>query len=410
MTDQVLLDGLPRIDLADLIEGLKEKDRRCLSEVIEAYQEKFLDELCGLKYKPEPNSVYRRAGSNRRPKTIVTPLGVVRFKTWKVKNHVTGEVFTPLLYILQVQRRKYTRPVKAQCAELTSKLSYGDAREEYHRLTGVLIPKSTIHGFTQEIAPGMLEAQLNMQPQPQGLVIMADETEVRAIKTGQQNQVRIALSVRDGSKRLLNLTVNKPYQPMPRRSILVSDGEPDLKHQDPQLHQLCILHAIKRLTYTLWRERASKEEREHLKSELERILYTLINSTRTHASDGDHQALRRRIESTLNQLSNLAVTLKRQGYREASQFIIRNSKLLVTFAELALKGIRIPYTTNQIERLMGEIAKRCKHQWAHWSCEGLKNTLTFILIHYTNPTLYEEYWKTYIHQCPIKTTILTTQI
>jgi transposase-like protein len=239
---------------------------------------------------------------------------------------------------------------------------------------------------------------------------MADETEVRAIKTGQQNQVRIALSVRDGSKRLLNLTVNKPYRPMPRRSILVSDGEPDLKHQDPQLHQLCILHAIKRLTYTLWRERASKEEREHLKSELERILYTLINSTRTHASDGDHQALRRRIESTLNQLSNLAVTLKRQGYREASQFIIRNSKLLVTFAELALKGIRIPYTTNQIERLMGEIAKRCKHQWAHWSCEGLKNTLTFILIHYTNPTLYEEYWKTYIHQCPIKTTILTTQI
>jgi len=74
------VDELPRIDLADLIEGLKEKDRRCLSEAIEAYQEKLLDELCGLKYKPKPNGIYRRAGSNRRPKTIVTPLGVVRFK------------------------------------------------------------------------------------------------------------------------------------------------------------------------------------------------------------------------------------------------------------------------------------------------------------------------------------------
>jgi hypothetical protein len=208
----------------------------------------------------------------------------------------------------------------------------------------------------------MLEAQLNTQPQPQGLVVMADGTEVRAIKTGQHNQVRVALSVRDGSKELLNLTVNEPYPPMPRGSILVSDGEPDLKHQEPETHQLCILHAIKRLMYTLWRERASKEEREHLKAELEHIIYTLINSTRKHANDGDHQALRRRIESTLRELSNLAVTMKRQGYREASQFIARNSKLLVTFAELALKGIRIPYTTNRIERLMGEIAKRCKHR------------------------------------------------
>jgi hypothetical protein len=404
------VDELPSIDLADLIEGLKEKNRRFLTEAIETYQEKLLDRLCGLKHNPKPNSVYRRAGSGRRLKTIVTPLGVVRFKTWRVKNQATGETFTPILYILQVLGRKYTRPVKAQCAELTSKLSYGDTREEYHRLTGVLIPKSTIHGFTQEIAPAMLEAQLSAEPQPQGLVIMADGTEVRDVKTGQHNQVRVALSVGDGLKRLLNLAVNESYPPMPKGSILVSDGEPDLKHQEPEMHQLCILHAIKRLMYALWRERASKEEREHLKAELERILYTLINSTNRHANDGDHQALRRRIESTHRELSNLAVTLKRQGYNEASQFITRNSKLLVTFAELSLKGIRIPYTTNQIERLMGEIAKRCKHRWAHWSTEGLRNTLTFILIHYTNPTLYEEYWQTYIHQGSTKDGVLTTQI
>ena len=58
---------------------------------------------------------------------------------------------------------------------------------------------------------------------------------------------------------------------------------------------------------------------------------------------------------------------------------------------------------------MGEIAKRGMHQWAHWSDEGLKNILTLILIHYTNPTLYEEYWQTYIHQDRINRIILTTQ-
>jgi transposase-like protein len=155
---------------------------------------------------------------------------------------------------------------------------------------------------------------------------------------------------------------------------------------------------------------ASKEEREYLKAELERILYTLINSTRRHASDGDHEALRRRIESTLRELSILAAKLKRRGYRDASEFIAKNGKLLVTFAELTLQGLRVPYTTNQIERLMGEIAKRCKHRWAHWSDEGLKNILTLILIHYTNPTLYEEYWQNYIHQDSIKTTPLNTNL
>jgi hypothetical protein len=168
--------------------------------------------------------------------------------------------------------------------------------------------------------------------------------------------------------------------------------------------QLCILHASKRLTFALWRERVNKEERKHLKSELDYILYTLVNSPRRHSEDGDHEALRRRIKSTLRELSTLAVKLKRRGYREAGEHIARNGRLLITFAQLALEGIRIPYTTNQIERLMGEIAKRCKHRWAHWNDRGLRD------IHYTNPTLYEEYWQNYIHQKQINTLQLTTLI
>lgn len=410
MADQVLVDAVPRIDLANLIEELKTKNRESLVEAIEVYQERLLDELCGKKRKT--NGTYRRAGSGRRLKTIVTTLGMVRFRTLKVKNHATGETLTPILDILDVRGRKYTRQVKAQCAELTSKLSYGDTSEEYHRLTGLRIPKSTIHGFTQEIASGMLDANLNAAApnQSQKPVILADEAEVRSVQRGEFNQVRVAIGVDGGSKQLLNLTVNRPYQNIPKDSILISDGEPSLKNQEPWRHQLCVLHAIKRLMFALWREHASKEEREYLKAELERILYTLINSTRRHASDGDHEALRRRIESTLRELSILAARLKRRGYREASEFIARNGKLLTTFAQLALEGIQVPYTTNQIERLMGEIAKRCKHTWAHWSDQGLKNILTLILIHYTNPTLYEEYWQNYIHQDSIKTTPLTTQI
>jgi hypothetical protein len=46
---------------------------------------------------------------------------------------------------------------------------------------------------------------------------------------------------------------------------------------------------------------------------------------------------------------------------------------------------------------MGEVAKRCKHQLALWSREGLKKALPFPpLIHYTNTTLHKEYWKNII--------------
>jgi len=36
------------------------------------------------------------------------------------------------------------------------------------------------------------------------------------------------------------------------------------------------------------------------------------------------------------------------GYREASEFIAKNGRLLVTFAELTLQGLRVPYTTKRV--------------------------------------------------------------
>ena len=80
-------------------------------------------------------------------------------------------------------------------------------------------------------------------------------------------------------------------------------------------------------------------------------------------------------------------------------FIKSHSRLMVTFAKIALiRGIRLPYTSNAIERLMGEISKRCKHKWMHWSTEGLENMLWILLTRYTDPAFYHErFWNDYIH-------------
>jgi transposase-like protein len=106
----------------------------------------------------------------------------------------------------------------------------------------------------------------------------------------------------------------------------------------------------------------SRQEREAVGVEMKQLLYTLINSVKKHLEDGDEEALKRRIESTVKGLITLAEDLKLKGYPKTAAFIRSNARFMVTFAKLALKNIRIPYTSNVIERLMGEISKRCKHK------------------------------------------------
>jgi len=180
--------------------------------------------------------------------------------------------------------------------------------------------------------------------------------------------------------------------------VLVSDDEPGLAEAvKAGRRQLCILHAIKYLLFTLWREGMSREERHEAGEAVRHTLFRLVYSTKRHLEDGDRERLQARISWALRELHRAAKMLKGGGYPRAADFITKHARFMVTFAELALEGVRIPYTTNRIERLMGEVSKRCKHRWMHWSTEGLRSILTLVLVRYTDETLYENFKNTYIH-------------
>ncbi len=66
----------------------------------------------------------------------------------------------------------------------------------------------------------------------------------------------------------------------------------------------------------------------------------------------------------------------------------QSANYLVTYARLAVKGHRVPYTNNLIERLMGEVSKRVKNRWMHWSTTGLENMLNILLVRYCDKSLY----------------------
>lgn len=196
---------------------------------------------------------------------------------------------------------------------------------------------------------------------------------------------------------MLALKVNEEW-PRAEADVLVSDGEPGLINAvEAKSRQLCVIHTLKYLLFTLWREGMSLEDRHEAGEAVRHIIFPLVYSARKHLEDGDRVRLRARIDLPLGELLDQARELGRRGYPKAAKFIERNARFMITFAKLALKGVRTPYTTNRIERLMGGVSKWCKHRWMHWSTDGLRNILTLVLVRYTDEALYENFKNAYIH-------------
>lgn len=222
---------------------------------------------------------------------------------------------------------------------------------------------------------------------------MGDSTGVRGLGRREMNHVKVLIS---GDGGLEDLWVNESW-PMKRVDVLVSDDEPGLPETIRYgRRQLCILHGLKRLGFILWRDRVGLEERREALEAVKMPLFTLVRSVERHRVDGDMGRLRWRIEWTLERLGEAARGLRLRGYTKAARFLERHAGFMVTFAELALEGVVVPYSTNRVERVMGEVAKRCKNRWMHWNTEGLRSILIFVLVRYSDVEVYEGFKKDYI--------------
>lgn len=380
------------IDLAGIVEGINVHSRSELVRRIEERQEQIIMKLCGPKH--SRNHSFKRAGSYT--KKLVTPIGTINFKVQKVKNRTDKTIASPILECLGVKRCKYSKDLRMKLAEYASKMSYRDASLTFETATGIHVPKRTIHRFVHEIAPPLLQANKpESQPEQETEVLMGDSTEVRALRSREMNMVHVLISSNSGQ--LLHIDVNDEW---PRREadVLISDNESGLTNAvDAKNRQICILHALKYLLFTLWGDGMSKDDRLKVETTVKQVLFTLVNSTKKHFKNADKTHLQLRINQTLRKLHKIARKLEKDGHFRASEFIRKNAKFMVTFAELALEDIKIPYTTNRIERLMGEASKRCKHKWMHWSTQGLKDILTIVLVRYTNKSLYGNFKKAYVH-------------
>jgi len=101
-----------RIDLADLIEREQIRTLENLSRAIEAFQAELVEDLQASGW--SCSTSYRRS--------LVTKLGRVVFTVVKVKRD--GRVFSPIIYALNIEKRKYSRDVRMLLADKASRLSY----------------------------------------------------------------------------------------------------------------------------------------------------------------------------------------------------------------------------------------------------------------------------------------------
>ena len=220
------------IDLSDLIEAEQLKTTESLVASIEAYQKRIVSNLTGSGF------LWKRAATYSR--TLVTKLGSVDLRIVKLKrkNGPAGEVTSPILDALCIRRQKYSPDVRMILADMAARLSYDDSRKQFREITGIEIPKRTIHSFVQEIGKRLKEEaiateEIYQRQQPPLIAVLADGTKTRSVYPT-PNNVKVAMKYDQltKEKRLVSIGVNNGWNDAngktPKNTVIVSDAEEEI--------------------------------------------------------------------------------------------------------------------------------------------------------------------------------------
>ena len=234
----------------------------------------------------------------------------------------------------------------------------------------------------------------------------ADGTKTHSQEKGlDKNEINVVLGMKNDRKVILGVKVNETWNKMAREmrcagavtdeTVFCGDAEREMKNaltKDDEFYQLDLVHAARITGFKLWEDKImSLEERNTIISKLEGVLYTLKNSVEKHLVDKNTDDLKNRINSTVDDLKKMSKELWKLGCRKTATFIKVYSNSMVVFAKFAANGRRVPWNSNIIERLMGEIAKRVKHKWMRWTTKGLETIVNIILVRYCSEENYEEF-------------------
>jgi len=390
---------VPIENLVLMLKNLK-IEANVLEKIINFANDEIVTKLCGDRYtKKSGNESYVRAGTSERK--LITSVGQLNLKVNRVKDIPHNRIIKPVLETIRFAgKQKYQPDIVMMSVDFAQKLSYRDTVEELSIVIPVVPSRMTINKQVMEFGES-----IDINPENASMqVAMADGTKSHTQEPGiKQNDINIMIGVENGERMLLGVTVNQSWKALAEQletnetlseiAVIVSDGEPELRAafaKDNIQFQTDLIHGFRILGYKLWEDNALdlKQRKENV-NELKALLLSLKNVVVFHKSEPDR--IGEKINQVVDGLESLANRLKDRGCSQSAKFLNTYSNTLVTFARLSINGIDIPWNSNMIERLMGEISKRVKHKWMRWTTRGLEAILKLILVRYTSPWQYQAF-------------------
>ncbi len=392
-------------NVATAVKGLG-LEQKVTEAVIQKADEELTEKYCGGMYaRGNGNNRYQRAGTvKRHPKTSV---GKLDLKLHRVKDKGEGgtRIFLPVEDKIEFNGKKvYQEDISMISAELATKLTYRDAVKEGKQFIKDFPSACTINRRVFEYGERIKAFNGDKIKNARVEVAFADGTKTHSQEKGKsKNEVNVVLGVSNGEKVLLDARVNKSWEEtaskldeaaaLDEKAVVIGDAEREMRNalvKGERSFQLDLVHVFHDTGFKLWQDgEMTLDDRKEVIRRLKSALYSLKNSVEKHGKDGDLDALKRRINYTVDELKKLAEELRELGCFKAASFIQSYSNTIVTFAVLAVKGREVPWNSNLIERLMGEIAKRTKHKWMRWTTKGLETILDLILMRYVSEDSYE---------------------
>lgn len=408
------IDG--ELTVGNIVKAISEigVEKEIATDIIEKINEEAVNEYCGEKYSHgNGENRYQRANTfTRIVKTIIGELNLKLNKiidTSKIKDKIFAPIYEKIKFI---PHKNFQEDISLACAEMATKMTYRDTEKELkHFIKENEQPShSTIwqmvksHGGKIKKFRKEKNKKQNNSTEKLGY-FSCDSTKTHSqLPNKNKNDIKVGLGFdNNGEAVLFDVQVNENWEKMDEvikeldiladDACLIADAEKGLRNAlvyDKKHFQIDSIHYIRDTSYKLWADsKLELNQRKAIIKKLQSIVYHQINSTKKYANN--EIELKKRINTCVSDLKSLSDELIVYGCFKAAKFVKDYSNFAVTYSMLSLEGKNVPWNSNVIERLMGEIQKRCKHKWMRWGTEGQEAILDLILTQYISPQIYEEY-------------------
>ena len=231
---------------------------------------------------------FRRRGFRSSDRKLQTACGGVSFRAAQVECLRCGRRFAPALRLLGLRpHQRRTDRLAGLAAGLATEVAYAKAARFLSELTGMRVSPRTIRNDVTAVAPHRLGPGVVEVP-----ILLLDSTGERAGDMLRGTQLHLALGLvarhqAEGrvvcSVRLLGATLDEKWAAMGhllegvRPGLILLDGEGPLSEMVAERFpnvpvQRCLWHLVRGMTYTAWREGASKALRRDLRARLVDLL------------------------------------------------------------------------------------------------------------------------------------------